>query len=178
MDWLCLGVNLQLGKINFLEGVSDTAGCKKHFKRKPDFMNFTVQISRGFGWRSWSNPRSAYAGFVLAVCTGFGKLDRTQKYDTLFQLWPAERKVEKLAHRASVSPMQKSLIWKMFHAFQIKENIWIKICFLNWWISKISYTTILKLNEDLLLSLHEELSPYLTSFGVFFNISPLVHCCL
>lgn len=96
MDWLCLGVNLQLGEINFLEGVSDTAGCKKHFKRKPDFMNFTVQISRGFGWHSWPNPRSAYVGFVLAVCTGFGKLDWTQMYDTLFQLWPAERIVEKL----------------------------------------------------------------------------------
>lgn len=95
MDWLCLRVNLQPGDFNFLEGVSDTAGCKKHFKRKPDFMNFTVKISRGFGWHSWPNPRSAYAGFVLAVCTGFGKLDWTQKNDMLFQLWHAERNVEK-----------------------------------------------------------------------------------
>jgi len=122
MDWLCLGLNLELGEINFLEGVSDTAGCKKHFKRKPDFMNFTVQISRGFGWHSWPNPRSAYVDFVLAVCTGFGKLDWTQKYDMLFQLWPAKRIVEKLADCASVSPMQKIFIWKLFHAFQIKEN--------------------------------------------------------
>ena len=85
-------------------------------------MNFTVQISRGFGWHSWPNPRSAYVDFVLAVCTGFGKLDWTQKYDMLFQLWPAKRIVEKLADCASVSPMQKIFIWKLFHAFQIKEN--------------------------------------------------------
>lgn len=41
--------------------------------------------------------------------------------------------------------MQKSLIWKLFHAFQFKEKIQIKIYFLNWWVSKISHTTILQL---------------------------------
>lgn len=122
MDWLCLRVNLQPGEFNFLEGVSDTAGGKKHFKRKPDFMNFTVKLSRGFGWHSWPNPRSAYAGFVLAVCIGFGKLDWTQKNDLLFQLWPAERSAEKPALCASVSPEQKYLLRKLFCTFQIKKE--------------------------------------------------------
>lgn len=48
------------------------------------------------------------------------------------------------------------------------------IYFLNWWVSKISHTTILKL-EGLLLSLHEELSPYSTSLLLFLHKSTVAY---
>lgn len=148
--WALPGSGNQLGEVHVLEGVLDTAGCKNHLKRKPDFMNFTVQISRGFGWHSWPDPTSAYMGFVLAVCTGFGKLDWTQNCDTLFQLWPAERNVEKLARCASVSPVLKSLIWKLVCAFQMKDGLKS---------TELVAQQNLSYYQGLLLSLQEQLSP-------------------
>ena len=54
-----------------------------------------------------------------------------------------------------------------FMLSRLKKTICVKIYFLNQCVSKISHSPILKLNEHLLLSLHEQLSPYLTSLLLF-----------